>query len=117
MESASKPGGSVIVVPKSAAPAGAVKLSKALDPAPVKLSPAPDPAAVKIGMAAQEVIAKFGQPAMKVSSPEGSQPVDTWSYGSAPNEVTLTLRDGKVSAVTAASRPKEVGDQAVVILQ
>ena len=88
------------------------KTAKALETAPkpagapaaiVKLSPPPDPAAVKIGMDSQEVVARFGKPAL-----------ETWSYGSPPDELILTLRDGKVSAV---SRPKELRDQTVVIVQ
>jgi hypothetical protein len=114
---ASKSAGTVIVLPKSGAPAAVVRLSPPPDPVAVKLSPAPDPAAVKIGMDAQEVIARFGKPAMKVSSSDGSQLLETWSYGSPPDEVILTLRGGKVSAVSAVSRPKEAKPQEVTVLQ
>jgi hypothetical protein len=117
LETAPKSAGTVIVLPKSGAPAAAAKLPPRPDPAALKLSPPPDPAAVKIGMDAQDVIARFGKPGMKVSSSDGSQLLETWSYGSPPDEVILTLRDGKVSAVSAASRPKEPRDQAVVIVQ
>ncbi|MGC9972088.1 MAG: hypothetical protein ABSE56_16030 [Bryobacteraceae bacterium] len=117
LETAPKSAGTVIVPPKSGAPAAVVRLSPPPDPAALKLSPAPDPAAVKIGMDAQEVIARFGKPAMKVSSSDDSQLLETWSYGSPPNEVTLTLRNGKVSAVSAASQPKEARLQEVTVLQ
>jgi hypothetical protein len=85
-------------------------------PAVVKLSPLPDPASVKIGMTAQEALAKFGPPGMKLSSADGSHLAETWSYGSDPNTVTLTLRDGKVAEVYAAPREKEDNDQAVVVI-
>lgn len=85
-------------------------------PVVVKLSPAPDPAAVKIGMTAQEALAKFGPPAMKLSSADGSHAAETWSYGSDPNTVTLTLRDGKVAEVYAAPREKAENDRAVVVI-
>jgi hypothetical protein len=85
-------------------------------PVVVKLSPPPDPASVKIGMTAQEALAKFGPPAMKLSSADGSHAAETWSYGSDPNTVTLTLRDGKVAEVYAAPREKAENEQAVVVI-
>ncbi|MGA2327523.1 MAG: hypothetical protein ABSH05_14670 [Bryobacteraceae bacterium] len=101
LDTAAKPAGTVITIPKPGAAAA------------VKPSPPPDPAAIKIGMQGQEVVAKFGPPAMKVSSEEG----ETWSYGGGPDEVTLTFRDGKVSAVSPAARPKETKPQEVTVLQ
>jgi hypothetical protein len=99
----------VTTVSKSArAPGG--KLS----PQPVvKLSPPPDPAAIKMGMGGEELIAKFGKPSMTLASEEG----ETWIYGSGPDEVTLTLRDGKATAVSGGARPKEAAAQAVVVVQ
>ncbi len=97
---------SVQVVPKSE-----------FGPGEVKLSPPPDPAAVKIGMTGKEAIEKFGAPAMKLSSSDGAQMVETWSWGVGPESVTLTLRDGKVTAVNGP-RPKPPASQtAVVVLQ
>lgn len=84
---------------------------------PVKLSPPPDPAAVKIGMTRTEVATKFGTPAMKLSSSDGAQTVETWTWGAGADAVTLTLRDGKVTAIDGP-RPKPLASQtAVVILQ
>jgi hypothetical protein len=101
LDTAAKSTSTVITVPKSkAAP-------------PVKLSPPPDPAAVKIGMESQEVVAKFGPPAMKLSSEED----ETWFYGSGPDAVTLTLREGKVAAVSGPARAKDAKPQEVTILQ
>jgi hypothetical protein len=82
----------------------------------VKLSPPPDPASVKIGMTAQEALAKFGPPGMKLSSADGSHLAETWSYGSDPNTVTLTLRDGKVAEVSSPPRERADNDQAVVVI-
>jgi hypothetical protein len=91
----------VIAIPKSkAAPA-------------VKLSPPPDPAAVRIGMDSQEVVAKFGPPAMKLSSADE----ETWFYGSGPDAVTLTLREGKVAAVSRPTRTKDATPQEITVLQ
>jgi hypothetical protein len=85
-------------------------------PSAVKLSPPPDPAAVKIGMTAQEALAKFGPPGMKLSSADGSHLAETWSYGSDPNTVTLTLRDGRVAEVSSPPRERADNDQAVVVI-
>ncbi|MGO9096318.1 MAG: hypothetical protein ACLQGV_13995 [Bryobacteraceae bacterium] len=104
---------------KSTAPAGRSENTiLLLDTAPsaVKLSPPPDPASVRIGMTAQEALAKFGPPGMKLSSADGSHLVETWSYGSDPNTVTLTLRDGKVAEVSSPSREKAENEQAVVVI-
>ncbi len=84
---------------------------------PVKLSPPPDPAAVKIGMARAEVAAKFGTPAMKLSSSDGVQTVETWTWGAGAGAVTLTLRDGKVTAVDGPRPKPPASETAVVILQ
>jgi hypothetical protein len=85
-------------------------------PSAVKLSPPPDPGSVKIGMTAQEALAKFGPPGMKLSSADGSHLAETWSYGSDPYTVTLTLRDGRVAEVSSPPREKHDNDQAVVVI-
>lgn len=104
--SAPTPANSVQTLPKSE-----------FAPAEVKLSPPPDPAAVKTGMTGREVIEKFGPPAMKLTSSDGAQTVESWSWGSGPEAVTLTLRDGKVTAVIGPKPKPPASQTAVVILQ
>ncbi len=62
---------------------------------------APDAAEVKAGMEGAELVSKFGPPAMKVSSGAG----ETWSYGSAPEELVVFLKGGKVVSVTPPRKP------------
>lgn len=101
LDTASKSSSTVITVPKSkAAP-------------PVKLSPPPDPAAVTIGMESQEVAARFGPPGMKLNSAEE----ETWIYGSGSDAVTLTLREGRVAAVSGPTRAKDAKPQEITVLQ
>jgi hypothetical protein len=101
----------------ASAPAAASSVVTLPKSEPVKLSPPPDPAAVKIGMPRSEVIEKFGAPAMKLSSSDGAQTVETWTWGAAAEAVTLTLRDGKVTAVDGPRPKPPASETTVVILQ
>jgi hypothetical protein len=86
-------------------------------PTEVKLSPPPDPAAVKIGMTGREAIEKFGPPAMKLTSSDGAQTVESWTWGSGAEAVALTLRDGKVTAVNGPLPKPPAARTDVVVLQ
>ncbi len=51
--------------------------------------------AAKPGVTGADIVAKFGPPTSKV---------EYWTYGSGPDAVTLTLRDGKVVSLARTER-------------
>jgi hypothetical protein len=70
-----------------------------MEPAPVT-PPASVPATlagVKPGMTGRELLAKLGPPASRT---------ETWTYGSGATAVFVTLRGGKVVAISRAARPE-----------
>jgi len=72
--------------------------------------PAPGGAArAKTGMTAREVLALLGPPASKT---------ETWTYGAGADAVTLTLRGGKVTAISQGEQPERAAppDPADVVI-
>ena len=86
----------------------------------VKPKPAgefPDPKGITMGLAREELLRKFGEPSIKTIHTQGPQVVETYWYAPAKSDaVVVTLRDGKVTAVTPESPPKQP-EAAVVVLQ
>jgi len=85
----------------------------------------PDAKAIQAGMTADQLTSKFGPPAMKVNGANS----ETWIYGSAPEELAIELKEGKVGSVTVPKKqngvsetskstaPLEKADTAVVVIQ
>lgn len=78
------------------------------------MTPAPQPVqlpGVKPGITSRELLARMGPPASKT---------ETWTYGKGASAVNVTLRAGKVVAVTPVTPPapvKPVSSEDIVILQ
>jgi hypothetical protein len=70
----------------------------------IKPEPAlpPDLSALAVGMDRAEMLKKVGKPWMSISSVEDSILVETCSYRKGSDTVTVTLRDGKVAAISGA---------------
>ena len=62
--------------------------------------PAADFSALAIGMNREDLLKKVGKPSMTISSVESSVLVENYSYRKGPGTVGVTLRDGKVAAIT-----------------
>jgi hypothetical protein len=73
-------------------------------PAAAKPEPAapPDLSALAIGLDRADMLKKVGKPWMSISSVEDSILVETCSYRIGSDTVTVTLRDGKVAAISGA---------------
>ena len=65
-------------------------------PKPEPLLP-PDLSALAIGMERADMVKKVGKPWMSISSVEDSVLVETCTYRSGSDTVTVTLREGKVA--------------------
>lgn len=79
-----------------------------LPPAPPKpLTPAlppPDPGQISSGLDRQDLLQRFGPPAMKTTKMEGPLVLETYWYMAAGRDaVVVTLRDGKVAAVSSSA--------------
>jgi len=70
--------------------------------APAKSAPAapPELSALVIGMDRADMVKKVGKPWMSISSVEDSILVETCSYRSGSDTVTVALRDGKVATIS-----------------
>ncbi len=74
------------------------------DPAPQAETPALDPSAIPIGLERQDLLSQVGKPSMKMTSMDGSAVVEKlWFRAAGRETVVVTLRDGKVSAVSSSS--------------
>ena len=80
--------------PVTAAPGAAVAVTP--QPKPEPLLP-PDLSALAIGMERADMVKKVGKPWMSISSVEDSVLVETCTYRSGSDTVTVTLREGKVA--------------------
>ena len=70
------------------------------DPEALKAVEPKDVSGIVAGLTRQELTEKYGRPALKVSEQKGDQVVEIYTYMQAKNDpVTVTLRDGVVSAV------------------
>jgi hypothetical protein len=88
---------------KPSTPAPAAKAA----PAPTSVSKQPEPptlppdlTALVAGMDRAEMLIKVGKPAMSMTSAESSSLVETCWYKSGSENVTVTLRDGKVATIS-----------------
>lgn len=85
--------------------------------APKPLGPFADPAQITVGLERVEVLRQFGEPSMKIADVQAKALVETFWYKPPECEaVVVTLRDGKVSAVSAGP-PANPQNTAVVIVQ
>jgi hypothetical protein len=108
-------GGQAKAATASPAPASTANVSL---PAPApKTTPRPrvefDPAKVIIGMDRAELVGKFGEPTMEVSGSAGA--VTCWYTMQGGDSVSVTLAEGKVSAVSKPQRPKANRASVVVL--
>lgn len=79
----------------AASPAlGASTATPAAPPKPVDL------AAITPGLDRQDLLAKAGKPSMKITSTEGGDEVEKYWYRTAGGNAVVTLRNGKVAAVS-----------------
>jgi hypothetical protein len=62
----------------------------------------PDLSALAMGMDRADMLKKVGKPWMSITSVEDSVLVETCSYRSGSDTVTVTLRDGKVASISGA---------------
>ena len=83
-------------LPVTAAPATKIAVTPQAKPEPVL---PPDLSALAIGMDRADMVKKVGKPWMSISSVEDSRLVETCTYRSGSDTVTVTLRDGKVAAI------------------
>ncbi len=81
----------------TAAAPGVAKPAAAAEPAP----PA-DFSALAIGMDRADMLKKVGKPYMTISSMESSALVENCTYRKGSDTVAVTLRGGKVTAITGA---------------
>ena len=81
------------------------------------LGPFADPAQITVGLERGEVLRRFGEPSMKTTDTQGKELVETFWYSLRERDpVVVTLRDGKVAAVSA-NPPAKPQNTAVVIVQ
>ena len=86
---------------KSSAASAEPPKSKQPEP-PSEPVPPPDFSALAIGMDRADLLKKIGKPSMTISSMESSVLVENCSYRKGSGTVAVTLRDGKVTAITGA---------------
>jgi hypothetical protein len=67
-----------------------------------ELAAPPDLSALATGMDRADMVKKVGKPWMSISSVEDSILVETCTYRSGADTVTVTLRDGKVATIAGA---------------
>ena len=77
-------------------PAATTAPATAAKPEPVL---PPNLSALAIGMDRADMVKKVGKPWMSISSVEDSILVETCTYRSGSDTVTVTVRDGKVAAI------------------
>jgi hypothetical protein len=95
---AAKPGDAA----KPAPPAPSVTTAAKPPAASTEPSPAADFSALAIGMDRADLLKNVGKPSMTISSVESSVLVENCSYRKGAGMVAVTLRDGKVTAITGA---------------
>ena len=106
-------------------PTSIVAIPRSDDKQPKPNARVPDAKAIRAGMTTNQLTSKFGSPGMKVNGANS----ETWYYGSASDEVTIELKEGKVASVTPpkkqaavqeaakSERLREQPDTGVVIIQ
>ena len=104
---AAKPADAAKTAPAPAVTTAAKAPAPATEPAP-SAAPAAEPAAptdfsaLAIGMNRADLLKKVGKPSMTISSVESSVLVENCSYRKGSGTVSVTLRDGKVTAIAGA---------------
>jgi hypothetical protein len=83
-------------LPVTAAPATTIAVAAQAKPEPVL---PPDLSALAIGMDRADMVKKVGKPRMSISSVEDATLIETCTYRSGSDTVTVTLRDGKVAVI------------------
>jgi len=79
------------------------------------LGPFADPAGITVGLDRQELLRKFGEPRMRTTG--GAEGAETcWYTSGTGDSFAVTVRDGKVTAVTSEPK-KKPESSAVVIVQ
>ncbi len=100
LQTAGKPGAATAQAASAPTPAKPVESEKQVDAA----SPAIDPSAITPGLERQELLAKLGKPSMKMTNTDGPDIVEKLWYKAVGHETVLvTLRNGKVAAVSPPS--------------
>lgn len=65
------------------------------------------PGQIEVGMARSSLLREFGKPFMKTSQVDGPQLLETYYYRGPDDMVVVTLREGKVTAVSPPPAPEE----------
>jgi hypothetical protein len=102
---ASKSDDTTKLTPGPAPSAGATAVTAvATKPQPPEPVAPPDLTALVAGMDRADMLKKVGKPSMSLSGVEDSKLVETCWYRSGADNVTVTLRDGKVATISGADK-------------